>query len=345
MRVVFVIIDALPNHWVGPDHTPHLWQLASEGGWNPAGGEAVLSTATYPNHATFITGLSPVDHGILVNRVWDGAEFVPSASVGPRGDTLFTAAARAGRSTAIAVGDHKLIGVMGGRKADRHWPPDGRRLDVALDDFRYAVDSAVLDAVDEIDLIDADLSVVHFNEPDTACHQYGPDAPEIGEQARATDRALGQLVARLQPGWDDTVMVVVSDHDQEAVVAHGFDLAAELDLRGMPGRVEPEGTAALVVDGPSEVELCAIDGVDGAEVIDSHNTLVWGPPGHVFGLWLDELGGAHGSPRCATQVAVVGGGHPASAELGGAVATSRPAATTWAPTIADLLGFSLQKTD
>lgn len=342
MRVVFVVIDALPNQWVGPEWTPNLWHLVEAGGWNPEGGRAVLSTATYPNHATFVTGLEPADHGILVNRVWNGEAFIGSERVGPIGDTLFLAARRRGLRSAIVVGDHKLIGVMGGGEADRHWPPDGRRPDVALDEFRYAADGAVLDAVDEIDLLSADLCVVHFNEPDTACHLHGPDAPETGERVRSTDAALGSLIERLMPQWDDTVVIVVSDHDQETVTDHGIDLQAILSQRGLPGLVETEGTAALVLDGPAIETLLDIDVVAGARRMDEHNCLVWGPPGQVFGPWLDELHGSHGSPRCDTQVAVVGGGHHRVAELADTIAATRPPATWWAPTIADLLGFELR---
>lgn len=336
-RVVFVVIDALPLEMVGSEHTPHLARLAAGGATNPAGGRAVLSTATYPNHATFATGLAPVDHGVLVNRVWDGTEFRPASEVGPRGDTIFNAARRAGRSTAIAVGDHHLIGVMGGHDADCHWPPLGRRPDVELDEFRYATDDAVIDAIDAIDLVDADLGVVHFNEPDTASHRFGPDSHELADCVRGTDAALGELLIRLEPRWDDTVMIVVSDHDQERVTDHGVDLQAVLDARGLPGTVETEGTAALVMHGPSLDELLTLDAVEGAHVIDSVNTIVWGAPGVVFGPWLDELHGSHGSPRCDRQVAVIGGGHQGIAPLGEALTSVRPHATWWAPTILQLL--------
>ena len=70
----------------------------------------------------------------------------------PRG-TQFLAANRGKVSTAAVVGDHHLIGVMGAESADIFWPPDGKRADVDLDEFRYASNSAVLNAIDEIDLI------------------------------------------------------------------------------------------------------------------------------------------------------------------------------------------------
>ncbi len=341
MRVVFVVIDALPNRWVSAEWTPCLWDVIQNGHHNPHGGRAVLSTATYPNHATFVTGTQPAEHGIFVNRVWDGSEFVSAAKHGPKGDTIFLAADRHDIDARIVVGDHKLIGVMGGEDAYRHWPPGGARPGVALDEFRYATDQSVLDAVDKTAALDGDLAVVHFNDPDTACHLHGPNSPETGTRIKATDRAFGQLVEQLRPGWDDTVLVVVSDHDQEEVMSHGFDLQARLDTSGLPGTVANEGTAAVVFDGPGVESLRQLDEIEGAQQLDNLHTLVWGPPGHVFGPWLDDLHGSHGSPRCASQVAVVGGGHPAASALGLAISESPPAAKSWAPAIAGLLGLSL----
>jgi hypothetical protein len=342
MQVVFVVIDALPNQWVTPEWTPNLWELVTEGGWNSRGGKAVLSTATYPNHASFVTGREPASHGIFVNRVWDGSKFIISSKVGPKGDTIFKAAGRSGISNAVVVGDHKLIGVMGAGDADICWPPDGKRADVALDEFRYAADSSVLDAVDTIDLVDVDLGFVHFNEPDTVCHLFGPDAEETKERIRGTDAAFGDLVERYKPSWDDTIMIVVSDHDQERVVEYGFDLTDALHQRSLPGVVENEGTCAVVFSGPDTETMMTFDEVEGATVLDSQHTLVWGKSGHVFGPWLDELHGSHGSPRTSTQVAVVGGGHSQVPAIASVLAKSRPKATDWAPLVSGLLGFKLQ---
>ena len=88
MKVVFVIIDALPNRLVSEELTPNLWLLAMEGD-GIQGRRAVLSTATYPNHATFATGRLPDSHGIFVNKVWDDEKFTIASSIGPKGDTIF----------------------------------------------------------------------------------------------------------------------------------------------------------------------------------------------------------------------------------------------------------------
>ena len=342
MRVVFIIIDALPNHLVSSEWTPNLWNLLSEGGWNASGGKSVLSTATYPNHATFATGRLPDSHKIFTNRVWDGEQFTISSEIGPQGDTLFKAAKRYGLECVTVVGDHHLIGVMGAEESSRIWPPEGKRIDVALDEFRYAADSAVLEAVEAIDLVSASLSFVHFNEPDTVCHIHGPDSDETKARIKKTDSTLGDFLDMLKPDWEDTVVIAVSDHDQEFVVEYGFELGDELNKRGLPGIVECEGTAALVLDGPSLDDLRMIPEVEDAVILDEHNNLVWGKPGHVFGPWLDDLYGSHGSPRCSTQVAIVGGGHPKARELAKQVSKKRPMAWEWARRINDLLGLDLQ---
>ena len=342
MRVVFVIIDALPNRLVSKEWTPNLWKLAEEGGWNSEGGRAVLSTATYPNHATFATGRLPDSHGIFVNKVWDGNQFTIASSIGPKGDTIFLATNRSNMSSSAVVGDHHLIGVMGGDSADSFWPPEGKRANVDLDEFRYASNSAVLDAVDAIDAVSADFSLIHFNDPDTACHIYGPDAEETKLRVKETDDALGKLIDRLRPNWDETVVIVVSDHDQEFVVEYGFDLAESLSDRGLPGLVEYEGTAAVIHNGPGLGALLQIHEIEGAISLDDEHDLVWGRKGHVLGPWLDGLFGSHGSPRCDTQVSVVGGGHFKAQDLAELIRKERPNAWDWARHINDLLELDLQ---
>ena len=58
MRVVFVVLDGMPARHVGREVTPRLWALAGEGA-RFAVGRSVMTSATYPNHATFATGAGP----------------------------------------------------------------------------------------------------------------------------------------------------------------------------------------------------------------------------------------------------------------------------------------------
>ena len=63
MKVVFTVLDALPARHVGTQHTPVLTALAQEVGVAPGRARAVMTAATYPNHATFATGDGPASTG------------------------------------------------------------------------------------------------------------------------------------------------------------------------------------------------------------------------------------------------------------------------------------------
>ena len=88
MKVVFTVLDALPDRHVGHDHTPVLDELASAGGRSPGGGRAVMTSATYPNHATFVTGAEPDRHGIGTNWVPQTRRVVPASKHRPHADPV-----------------------------------------------------------------------------------------------------------------------------------------------------------------------------------------------------------------------------------------------------------------
>ncbi len=141
MRVVFTVLDALPARHMGPDHTPVLDELAHAGARAPNGARSVMTSATYPNHATFVTGAEPNRHGIGTNWVPQTGRVVPAWKRGPSAPTLFDACAAAGRSTAAVFGDQHLVGVTGATVADHHWPQDGRPPDdLILDAMGYLED-------------------------------------------------------------------------------------------------------------------------------------------------------------------------------------------------------------
>lgn len=339
IHVVLAILDAFPHEELGPEVAPHLWSLAAEGGHAPAGGRAVLSASTYPNHATFLTGVDPAHHGILTSNALVGGSFQPAHEVGPRAATLFDDCRRAGRRSVGVFGDQNLVGVCGATAADAHWPPGG----VLPDDaprgaLGYGADRAVLAALDELEIETAEFVVLQLDEVDTARHLHGPDAPEALAQCRATDTAFGQVVERLRPRWEQTLVIALSDHDHEAVRPGAIDLGAEISARGLELLVDADGTAALVVGEVDRATLLDLPGVAGTASLAHECNLVWGAPGQQFGIdW--GLRGHHGSPRTTTQLAVVGGGHPAVPELASWLAGQAPDAKDWAGRIRELLAL------
>ena len=354
-RVVFLIVDALPHRLVGSVSTPNIWRLSDDGAQRHRV-EAAMSSATYPNHATFATGLEPVDHGVVTNRPWNpesGRHEKMSASRLPV-PHLFEVLLAAGRSVTITAGDPSIVRAMGGDALDAPWPPDGwspkDHPELGVDEYGYVTNDVVAARVREDDALSADLAVIHLNDPDTACHWFGPDSDGAAARIRDADRVVGELVDAVRSsGWDDTVLVIVSDHDQENVDPdRGVDIDGALRAIGVVTHVEYEGTAALLGTpvAPLDVDaetVASLAGVDGATALPDGRILCWTTAGHIFSPSDDHgLRGAHGSPRTCDQLAVVTGGHPAAADLSAALAAGAPRAADWAPTLAALLGVEFR---
>lgn len=348
IRVVFLIEDSLPNGRVGQELTPTLWSLIEQGGWHSEGGVSVLASSTYPNHATFATGTDVAQHRIFTNDVWNGTEFVCSSTVGPMGETIFDRAKAAGVSTAAITGDQTMVGCMGARTADISWPPPGElSSSIARDCLGYPANSAVIEALATSGALDVDLLYLHMNDPDSTLHLYGPDAPETIDRIREIDDDLATVVDLLKPRWDETVLFVVSDHEQEAVdqTQPPIDLASELDRAGMPGNAHNEGTIGIVHNSPGAETIKRLDVITGAIDLDVGITLAWSDVGRVFGRSNKTLAGQHGSPRTRTQVATVSGGHQVVPQLAKQLAAGfgspdgRPHATSYVPTIAKLFNI------
>jgi len=350
MKVVFTVLDSLPARHVGERHTPVLTALARAVGTEPGHGRAVMTAATYPNHATFATGARPREHGIGTNYVPRAGGLTPAWELGPSAPTLFDACRSAGRSSAAVVGDQCLIGVMGARAADTHWPPNGEIPSHARRDAHDYVDDAdtivaLLAAIDDR----PDLVVSQLNGPDTAAHVHGPDSDAAFAAYRETDARLDAIREHLD--WDDTVWIVVSDHDQETVVEpEPVDLRPAFAQRGVDLFALPEGSATVVCgEGALDAVrwLPSVEGVEGTapfHVADPglEACLAWCVAGRTFGFAeLPTEPGTHGSPRTRTQVAVVTGGHALAAPVARAAASRTVDAVDWAPTIAALLDLSL----
>lgn len=337
-----VVIDAMPHRYVGAELTPNLCRQATEGGMAPNGGCSLPVSVTYANHAALVTGADPVATGIHGNHAWDAKRgWVPAPKEGPRATTLFDLVAEAGGRSVMVVGDHKLVAQMGGDRADHHWPPGGWIPDgTERCEFGYASDNAVVEAVAAAEL-DADLVVLQLNQPDTTSHLFGPDSPEARERYRSTDAAYGRLIELLADGWDRTVTITVSDHDQETITDQTptplFDA-----LAGVEGiELADEGTAALL-HGPVDDRVLdivsSVPGVGGTEQLDTDVWMAWTEPGRMFGAPPIPLQGQHGSPRCRRQMAIVSGGDSRARDLAVRVGRGQPSVLDWAPMIAELLG-------
>jgi hypothetical protein len=281
------------------------------------------------------------------NHTWiDDRGWVSAPAEGPRAPTLFERVDAAGGQSVMVAGDQKLVAQMGAERAGVVWPPEGRLPEgTERCAFGYASDAAVLAALDSIDL-DVDFALVHLNEPDTTAHLHGPDSPEALAQYRATDAAYGEVIRRLRDHWGHTLVLTVSDHDQETITDFAPVELADA-LAGVEGvDVADEGTAALVhrhtspdaIDDDRLLELIrAVDGVEAACPLTPEVWMAWTEPGRAFGSTPIPVPGQHGSPRCRTQMAIVSGGDARVGAIARRIERTRPSVLDWAPMIAELL--------
>lgn len=352
MRVVFAILDAFPHSVINAQITPNLWEQARLGNMSPSGGESLMLSVTYSNHAAFMTGLPPTKTGHWGNWAWVNNEFAKTYDSGPQGHTLFDYCKAADLRSVAVVGDHKLLATMGALEADTSWPPAGSPpTGTPLDAYGYPKDEAVIEAAAAADL-DADFILFHLNEPDTSMHMYGPDSSEALTQYRRSDASYGELVDLLAPLWDETVLITVSDHCQEPTDHPDcVNLRDHAKKAGWPVQIRNDGTGAIVIATEEisqqefakvHTEIARVDGIEDGVWIDPNVYLVWTEPHRMFGRGEPLAKGNHGSPRCTQQVAIVSGGHPAAESLGASIQSDRPGTLTWAPKIKELLqtGFN-----
>jgi hypothetical protein len=343
-NVLFLVLDGLSPRHIDRATMPVLTSLAESGGWCRQGGIGVMPTSTYPNHATFVTGVAPARHGVVANEIPTEAGPLPSWERGPSVPTLFDAVRAGGGSSAAVFGDHNLVGVTAADRADQVWPGAGRSEGLARDILGYAKDRETSAGI--VATIDAgpDLIVAQFNESDTDAHIFGPDSPEALRRYGRSDAYLETVLDALRSAWDEWAVIVVSDHSQESVTdPEPIDLRAAARSRGLAGVVIDDGAGAAVGGEMARQPawLTEVEGVEGIHRLDLGAVFAWGGPGRYFSSEEVPVRGVHGSPRTAGQVAVVGGGHPEAEALAAQISRRQPTGTSWAPAVAALLGVPL----
>lgn len=334
MRFVFLVLDAFDPARLSPRLTPNLWRWANADGATAGTGNSVMASCTYPNLASFITGQQPAAHGIYTNHVVREGKVRGAWEVGPSVPTLFETLNN--RGTEAVLGDHHLVGVMRATAADRHWPTAGDISQVDdLDLLGYPSDQAVLPHLVKALAGDAGFVFGYLGSIDTYSHVYGPDSDEATNAYREVDQKIGVLQEEVASRWEDSVVVVVSDHTQDTVAGPGIDLHTAL---GDGVIVIDEGSAALL-SGSVDIDLLtAVDGVQGWESHPEGTTLAWCGPGRYFGRSDEPVFlGIHGGNHTRSQLGLVTGGSPARLPLSAAVKQGPVPATYWANAIRDLM--------
>jgi hypothetical protein len=345
-RLIVLVLDGFSPRHCRPELTPNLISLAEQGAWARQGGRAVLPSSTYPNHASIATGARPIEHGILANKTFTEAGIRPARDVGARGVTFLDAAREAGLGTAVAVGDANILGVIGAKRCDRHWPPQGVIPPDTPTLRGYAADSATLRALQAMLEEDADVVLCQLDNTDGVSHLFGPDSPEAIAQHRAADAIVAELVGALRSGrrWNETLLAVISDHSQITadLEAPPLDLPAALSHAGIAAEVIEEGSGALVrcdATAAARAVIAALDGVAGVRDFAPRVLYAHARPGRGFAAGRRLPRGIHGCPETTPTLCLATGGHSGLGAVRRAFDIEIPTTATLTPLLAKAIGL------
>jgi predicted AlkP superfamily pyrophosphatase or phosphodiesterase len=243
--VVLVSIDGFAAyHLENPSlELPNIRALIASGA-RAKSSETVFPSLTHPSHTTIITGVTPREHGVIGNRVWDRrtGQRLHITNL-PRREslrvpTLFDAVHGQGRRTAAffwpetkndASVDDNLPETFGTDGPDPAAVTPGlldelRRVGVPIDGFYAFYDDPFTQGAADVALTAAAahvlkmrrpaLTAVHLLVPDKVQHKVGPGHYLAAAALTTADYCVGLLRKAVEEAGlgDRTVFVLVGDH-------------------------------------------------------------------------------------------------------------------------------------
>jgi predicted AlkP superfamily pyrophosphatase or phosphodiesterase len=206
----------------------------------------VWPTVTYPSHTTLITGVTPAEHGIYANALFDPMRESDGAwywyAEQTRVPTLWQAAHAAGLRTA-SIGWPASVNAPGvdflipeywrgdhpgatASPSDRHLiaalsRPDGLldEMEKRLGPYMMAYEATVAGdeiktrySIDILRMHKPSFMTLHLNSLDQTEHEHGPFSPEANKTLEAIDGMIARLAEAARGMDPSTVILVVSDH-------------------------------------------------------------------------------------------------------------------------------------
>ncbi len=219
---------------------PNLTDLALSGA-SCFSARTVTPSITLPAHTSLLRGVSPAEHGVMVNRAPEHAIDAPS---------FLRVARTAGLRTAALYNWTLFSSILESNATDTRTVIDGG-YDPAEDE-----ELTVL-ACDLLARRSSDLLFTYFAAPDLAGHDSGWDSDEYRTAIGVVDLQLGRLVAA---AGDDCSVIVTTDHgglDKDHTKSRPIDLETFMILRSPRIDAATAWTNASILDvAPTVAELC-----------------------------------------------------------------------------------------
>lgn len=212
-HVFIVSFDGGKPSVIADSDMPVLKQLVTEGAhtWEA---KTVVPSITLLSHASMVSGVGPAKHGITWN------DWMPEKGLIPV-PTIFSLAHPHGFTTAMFVGKPKF----------KHLNLPG-----SLDAFVLPVPKADAKAVAaafaaRLPLLNPDLCLIHFADPDSAGHKYGWGSPEQKAAFANSDAALKIVMDALQAAGlaNSSVVILTADHGGHDKT-HGSDSPEDVNI-------------------------------------------------------------------------------------------------------------------
>ncbi len=209
--VVLISIDGMRWDYIEKHGAPNLKAMAAKG-VRAQKLMPVYPTKTFPNHISIITGLLPVNHGIVDNNFCDKARKNECYSMGKgmRDSTWVN-----------GIPLWNLAKMQGLKSATYFWPESDARFNGMTPDyyFHYSKYSEYQGRVDQIiQWLSSPKAqrprfvASYFSLVDSMGHEFGPDAPQTRDAVKQLDELMGQLQTRLSKLEQEINLVIVSDH-------------------------------------------------------------------------------------------------------------------------------------
>lgn len=202
-RVVLVSVDGLRADVVNPIDMPHL----AARGVRASRAINDMPSATLPNHATLLTGLTSDRHGVNVDFRLEGKIAA---------QTVFDRLHAAGLRSAFFGSKTKLGYLVREETCER----------VYIDaDVPMLVDALI----SELRPDGPDFVFAHLREPDSTGHAHGWLSPEYMLSVAQIDQLLGQISQAVEQSDRPTFILVTADHGGEGG-NHFLNVAANREI-------------------------------------------------------------------------------------------------------------------
>ena len=215
-KCVIFLLDGFGPEYISWEDLPCLRKLRQEGA-HTLQALGVIPSLTNVNHVSLLTGTYPERHGITGNyylQVGSGRELFMDRAEYIQGRLLFERAREVGLTTRLVTAKEKLTRLLNrglDTCIDATSSPTrlAKRLGDAPSIYSAEITPWVLRAA-KVMAEEGHPDLLYIATTDYMEHAYGPQAPQMQQQAREMDALIGDVIRAFD--LSQTVVAVAADH-------------------------------------------------------------------------------------------------------------------------------------